>query len=203
MDEVLRCLVYVNVKNSKNTRKGEAKLCYTAFIKNKCKCENCKKFNYLKSKKYKEDNLEKMRQHQKEYNKKNYKKAREYQAKHRSTEKYKIKRKKYLDEYNSKNIEKIRQLWRDKDRRRRANKKKNGFERYTENQVLKLYGTNCYLCSIPIDLNATRLIGKPGWQYGLHIEHVIDLALGGPDTLKNVRPSHAICNLKKKPKEMV
>jgi hypothetical protein len=42
MNEVSRCLVYVNVKNSKNTRKGEAKLCGTAFIKNKCKCENCK-----------------------------------------------------------------------------------------------------------------------------------------------------------------
>ena len=40
MDEVFRCLVYVNVKNSKNTRKGEAKLCGTAFTKNKCKCEN-------------------------------------------------------------------------------------------------------------------------------------------------------------------
>ena len=37
-------------------------------------------------------------------------------------------------------------------------------------------------------------------ESGLHIEHFIDIALGGPDTLENVRPSHAWCNLTKAPK---
>ena len=116
---------------------------------------------------------------------------------------YRQKRKEYNDRYKSKNPEKIKQMWREKDRRRRANIKQNGFERYTEVEVLKKYGTICYLCNIEIDMDATRLIGKMGWENSLHIEHVVDIAKGGPDTLENVRPSHAVCNLTKKPREMV
>ena len=86
------------------------------------------------------------------------------------------------------------------ERRRRANKLNNGYEPYTNAQVLELYGTNCYLCDMPIDLNAPRSSGTPGWRSGLHIEHFIDIALGGPDTLENVRPSHGWCNLTKAPK---
>lgn len=88
-------------------------------------------------------------------------------------------------------------------RKRRAQKLNNGFEKYTEAEVLGLYGTDCYLCNAPIDMSASRRCGDSGWEKGLHIEHVIDIALGGPDTLVNVRPAHAICNLKKKPREMV
>lgn len=95
--------------------------------------------------------------------------------------------------------EKVRQF----SRTRRARKKNNGTEYYTESKVLELYGTDCYLCNTPIDMSASRRCGDPGWEKGLHIEHVIDIALGGPDTLDNVRPSHAICNLTKKPREMV
>jgi 5-methylcytosine-specific restriction endonuclease McrA len=29
------------------------------------------------------------------------------------------------------------------------------------------------------------------------MEHVIDLAIGGPDSLENVKPAHGLCNLKK------
>lgn len=201
MTSDLRCLLHVNSKSSKKTKKGQAKLCSTAYSKHRCKCSNCKIFALEKQKKYRQKNLEKIRKYQKTYREKNIGKKRVRVIKDLVL--YSQKRKEYNDRYRDKDIEKIRELWRDKDRRRRANKKKNGFERYTENQILRLYGTNCYLCNIPIDLNATRLIGKPGWQYGLHIEHVIDIMLGGPDTIDNVRPSHAICNLKKKPREMV
>lgn len=203
MDNRLRCLIYVNIKNSKNTHKGEAKLCSTAFSKNGCRCKNCKNFNYLKSMTYRKNNLKKVQQYQKEYNKKNYKKMYEYAARYRSTEKYRIKRKKYNDKYKSKNLEKIRQGWREKDRKRRANKNKNGFEKYTETQVIELYGTNCHLCNIPINFSAPRKCGSSGWQSGLHIDHVVDIAFGGPDTLENVRPSHALCNLTKIPRVMV
>lgn len=84
-------------------------------------------------------------------------------------------------------------------RKRRAKIRGTKTEYYSESQVLDLYGTDCYLCLKPIDLTAPRLSGKIGWELGLHIEHVINLALGGTDTLDNVRPSHGICNLKKKP----
>lgn len=88
-------------------------------------------------------------------------------------------------------------------RRRRAKKLENGIEYYTEKQVLDTYGTSCYLCKKPIDMGAPRTTWSKGWEFGLHIEHVFDIALGGPDTLENVRPAHGICNLKKKPRKMV
>lgn len=86
---------------------------------------------------------------------------------------------------------------RESARRRRAKKRQNGIEFYTEAQVLETYGSDCYICCEPVDLKAPRSIKMKDWQYGLHIEHVVPIALGGSDTLKNVRPSHAICNLRK------
>ncbi len=82
-------------------------------------------------------------------------------------------------------------------RRRRARKLCNGFEPYTEIQVLELYGTDCHICGEPIDLNATRKIGELGWEKGLHLDHVIPISKGGVDTIKNVKPSHGKCNIKK------
>jgi len=83
-------------------------------------------------------------------------------------------------------------------RKRRAVKLQNGWEPYTEAQVLDLYGADCYLCHNLINLQAPRRIGKEnGWELGLHIDHVVPIIAGGADTLENVRPTHAICNMKK------
>lgn len=82
-------------------------------------------------------------------------------------------------------------------RKRRALKLKNGHTPYTEPQVIDLYGTVCYLCDQQIDLQAARRVGKEGWELGLHIDHVVPIVSGGPDTLENVRPTHALCNLRK------
>ena len=70
-------------------------------------------------------------------------------------------------------------------------------EEYTESDVLSLYGSICYLCNNEIDLLASRQIGSDGWENSLNIDHVLPLAKGGQDILNNVRPTHAICNLKK------
>lgn len=83
-------------------------------------------------------------------------------------------------------------------RKRRALKLGNGSETYTEEQIFNLHGTTCYLCKNAIDLLAPRSIGKQeGWELGLHIDHVVPIIAGGPDTLENVRPAHAICNMRK------
>ena len=95
--------------------------------------------------------------------------------------------------WNKKHPEKSREV----SRKRRALKLANGYEPYTEAQVLEAYGIYCYLCNHPINFEASRKIGKDNWQLGLHIDHVIPIIAGGPDTLKNVRPAHAICNMKK------
>ena len=82
-------------------------------------------------------------------------------------------------------------------RRRKARRLENGFEKYTEAEALELYGIDCHLCMEPIDMDAPRGVGIPGWERGLHFDHVIALVNGGPDNLENIRPSHGICNLRK------
>lgn len=179
---------------------------------NKCKCHNCKEYHKITSKQYCSENKEKVVENKKKYYQKNKKQIRQKQLVYE--EKTKEKRKEYLKQYHQENKERIRakkreysrahpELDRNKNRRKRAIKRQNGFEKYTESQVLELYGNNCYLCNMTIDMNVSRKCGDPGWEQGLHIEHYIDIALGGPDTLENVRPSHAICNLTKNPRGMV
>jgi len=84
-----------------------------------------------------------------------------------------------------------------KSRKRRALKSGGKHENYTESQVLDIYGTRCNECNIEIDLNASRRVGYGNWEYGLHIDHYVPLAEFGDDTLANVRPTHAICNMRK------
>jgi len=69
--------------------------------------------------------------------------------------------------------------------------------RYTETEVLDRYGTICHICNTEIDMSAPRGTGKPGWEKGLQIDHVIPLSKGGDHTIENVRPSHGHCNLTK------
>jgi 5-methylcytosine-specific restriction endonuclease McrA len=86
---------------------------------------------------------------------------------------------------------------REKARRRRARKRGNSVEPYTEAQVLARYGTDCYLCGEPIDMDAPRSTQKKGWERGLHMEHVVAIDNGGSDAIGNVRPAHGLCNMKK------
>lgn len=65
-------------------------------------------------------------------------------------------------------------------------------------EMLEVYGTDCYLCLEPIDLDAPRHAAQgEGWEQGLHREHVIPISRGGENTLENCRPAHAACNLRK------
>ena len=82
-------------------------------------------------------------------------------------------------------------------RKRRAQLRSLESVSYTEQEVLDKYGDICYLCETEIDLSATRKSGNDGWQNGLNIDHVVPISKGGPDTLENIRPVHALCNYKK------
>lgn len=99
----------------------------------------------------------------------------------------------YSRNYRLSHMEEKRQ----KDRKRKALKLGNGHSPYTEAQILELYGTNCYLCDMPISLDYSRRAGIDNWRSGLHIDHIIPLSVGGEDNLDNVRPSHAWCNMAK------
>lgn len=79
-------------------------------------------------------------------------------------------------------------------RRRRARLRNSAIAPYSTQQVIALYGTNCHLCGKPIDMNAPRWTAVPGYELGLHLDHVIRISEGGPDTIENIRPAHGICN---------
>jgi HNH endonuclease. len=69
--------------------------------------------------------------------------------------------------------------------------------KYTRQDITKVYGTDCYLCSKPIDFEAVRKVGEDGWELSYHPDHVIPLSKGGLDTIDNIRPTHAQCNIRK------
>lgn len=81
--------------------------------------------------------------------------------------------------------------------RRRARIRSTATEAYSEKDILDMYGTACYLCEGEIDLTAPRRAGVPGWEASFWRDHYIPISQGGSDTLDNLRPSHALCNIKK------
>lgn len=89
-----------------------------------------------------------------------------------------------------------------RNRKRRAHKASVISEAYTDKEVLEKYGSICHICGIGIDLSIPRKGKRANWGESLHIDHVIPLSKGGPDTLDNVRPSHAFCNISKGSKMM-
>lgn len=102
--------------------------------------------------------------------------------------------KEYKDRWRQENPHNYREY----ARTRRAKRLENKYEQYSESQVLALYGIKCHICLKEINLAAPRRPGSgDGWEQSLHIDHLIPISKNGPDTLQNVRPSHAICNLRK------
>ena len=96
-------------------------------------------------------------------------------------------------EWRKRNPEKLASM----NRNSRARRKNVYTERYTKDEVLAKWGTECHICGEPIDLSAPRYNGLEGWERGLQLDHVIPLINGGEDTIRNVKPAHGLCNLKK------
>ena len=84
-----------------------------------------------------------------------------------------------------------------KNSRDRARRRGVPSQYYTRQHLFDRDGYDCYLCNLPVELTANHVQGQPGWELYPHIEHVIPLALGGHDTLDNVKIAHAICNIRK------
>ena len=104
---------------------------------------------------------------------------------------------KYKDSKNEKRKARRKELGYPDSNRRRAIRFGVVREKYTRQQIIDRDGLNCYLCTYPVDLEANCVVGQPGWELYPHIDHVIPMALGGPDTLENVKIAHAKCNLYK------
>lgn len=120
-------------------------------------------------------------------------KAKRNEVKKRWIERNKEKQREYNRKFHKNNPE----YTVERSRRRRATEKGNGAEFYTDQMVIDIYGTICYLCKEQIDMDAPRSTTASGWEMGLHIDHMTSIKNGGPDTLENVRPTHGICNIRK------
>lgn len=103
----------------------------------------------------------------------------------------------YQRQWEADNRPRLRILKARRASKRRALELNNQHQFYTEQQVLDMYGTCCYLCDKEIDLTAPRQSGAQGWETSLHIDHLVPISKGGSDSLDNVRPTHGQCNLKK------
>ena len=127
-------------------------------------------------------------------------------------------------EYNKANREKVRetqrlyyinnpdkrQLWaiqnpdKKRESRRKAIRKEKALKKglihedWTEPQLLSTYGTDCYLCHEPVDLDAPRT--GIGSDKALWPDHVVPTSKGGENTIRNVRPCHRKCNESKRNK---
>jgi len=64
--------------------------------------------------------------------------------------------------------------------------------RLAADDVVRMYGSDCAVCSEPIDLNLLRTS-----KMGLTVDHWIPLSKGGSDDMSNLRPAHWICNRRK------
>lgn len=141
---------------------------------------------------YRKQNKDKISSYYKKYYEKNKEKINALRKEKRKDPEHKAKRKTYHAEYHKNNPHKTRE----RRRRRRARIKNTFVIPYNESEVLETYGTNCHLCGLEIDLLAPRRPGSAeGWELGLHLDHYIPINMGGPDTLENIRPAHAKCNL--------
>lgn len=183
----------------KNCQKCLSEKPITSFYKHKqtkdgyeTTCKDCKKINAAN---WSANNKDKRKEISKNYVINNPENRKQTASKYYQSNKGAIAERIKLSQ--TKNKELYAQLGRTHANRRRARKLENGSEPYTEKQMIDAYGLLCNLCAEPINFIAPRKVGARGWERGLHIDHVIPISKGGPDTLENVRPTHGLCNIKK------
>lgn len=127
------------------------------------------------------------REYMREYNRENAAQKREYNREYRrkNTERISEWNREYRKEYNQQPENKARFIVH--RQKRRALEASVYSEPYTRDDVLRAWGSICYLCDsiVPDD-----------W----HLEHVIPISKGGHDTVGNVRPACPGCNLRKQDK---
>jgi hypothetical protein len=157
----------------------------------------CKVCNNKKRKKYRQENLEKV----KESSKKWYKENPNYYKNYYETnpEIMKISNKKWR-QINPKKIKEANKKWyqenpeksTEKKHRRRARKLGNGYEKYNLKDIYERDNWICGICKQLIDKD----LQYPDPQ-SKSIDHIIPLSKGGPDTFENVQLTHLICNVSK------
>lgn len=169
----------------------------------------CKSCDRERKRQWQKDNPDKVKAYSKKYEDANREKRREKNRKwSKENSEYELRRHKEwaknnperVKERNKKNYDKHRDMYIYLANRRRATRLKSNTEYYAAKEVIQAYGSDCHICGKKIDLDAPRrpkFTGDVSFHMGLHLDHLVPLSRGGEDTIKNVRPAHAICNLQK------
>ena len=192
--------------DTKDGRRSQCRSCRNEINNKWQRTENAKS----SARQWSKTNRNKIREYEKRYWEKNPEKLKEKRSRNGRVwrERYPEKAREKTAKWRNANPDKVREIAkRSRDnspgksmrdwRSRRARLAEVISEKYTEEQVLAKWGTDCHICGEAIDLEAPRSPGTPGWEVSLHLEHVIPLKKKGPDTIDNVKPSHGLCNLKK------
>lgn len=184
-----KCIVCEEYKDEseffKATRSGlrsECKKCHKEYTA-KWKAENREKLNQRRREKYQEikDTPE-----YKEYVRAKKAYYREHSPNYKKNERaraaaYKASHPEYVKEYAKANPEKFREY----ARRRQAKKQATQTEPVDYAAVYQRDNGICHICGLAVSLEEC------------HFDHVIPLHHGGTHTADNIRPSHALCNLRK------
>jgi len=173
------------------TKCGEEKPATTEFFykTNNYLRNACKECTREYKNKWCEDNKEHIAERNKQYKKDNKERVAEYNKQH-----YEDNKERYAERHKQweENNQEKRYAYTAK---RRATKLKVTTENFTRQDVLDKWGTDCHICSDPVDLN--------DW----HMDHVVPLqpkeGEPGEHTLANVKPSHPHCNISKGNKRSV
>jgi 5-methylcytosine-specific restriction endonuclease McrA len=202
-----RCGTIAGYRAHRYRKEGSCDLCREAQnahhkkwrLENKQRVKSSKARYYEKNKqtvldrqaKYREENPQKIKDGSVRYYAENLEKIKVEDKKRYIKNSQKIKER--VKKWKKLNPEKLRGY----SNRRRVGKLNLASEPYTTQDILDLWGTECHICHEPIDLLANRQSGSEGWEFGLHLDHVVPLSHGGSDLKSNVKPSHGVCNLKK------
>jgi len=86
--------------------------------------------------------------------------------------------------------------------RRKAAKLNAEIVPFTDEEMFAMWGYLCHICEIEVDITIPRLDDAGNYNLqALHRDHVVALSRGGAHKVENVRPAHAVCNIRKSTKE--
>jgi len=184
---------------------------YEEFHKNKARptgrSDSCKDCRLKETAVSRDKNRESINRKNREYHQKNKEhrnKVRKERYQKQPIEEKLAYRREWYQRNKEKSVQASRE-WRKNNREqtrsqhaaRRARKRNTVSDNWNAADVLAKWGNICNICGGEIDLDAPRKGPNPGWEKGLHFDHVIPLAKNGTDTFDNIRPAHALCNLRK------
>jgi len=150
----------------------------------------CKRCVSEQSKAYYRNNRDKVLSRVKTYAENNKEKVSEYHKQYYSENREELDRRNA--EWIRRNPEGRKLIGRRHVRKARAITAGNIHEDWTEKELFETYGTDCYICNLPIDFDAPkRGIGS---EHSSWPDHVIPTSRGGENTIRNVRPCHRKCN---------